>query len=210
MNRHLLRRLAGHCFLLCGLALAATGPARAGERPAFDCAKVAAHSMAELVCQDEALARLDRQLAQVYAQASRRAAGRGPALLKAEQRGWLKGRDDCWKAAEARACVESSYQRRTAELQATYRLVPSTGPVRYACGEAAGDELRATFFRTEPPVLIAERGGARALMYQAVSGSGARYVGRNESLWEHQGEALIRWGAQAPELRCIRRQAPPR
>jgi hypothetical protein len=39
-------------------------------------------------------------------------------------------------------------------------------------------------------------------MYQQAAASGARYVGRNESLWEHQGEAVIQWGYGAPELSC--------
>ena len=30
----------------------------------------------------------------------------------------------------------------------------------------------------------------------------AKYQGRNETLWEHQGEALIGWGYDAAEMRC--------
>jgi hypothetical protein len=37
-------------------------------------------------------------------------------------------------------------------------------------------------------------------MFQQPSASGIRYQGRNESLWEHQGEASITWGHEAPEL----------
>ena len=72
----------------------------------------------------------------------------------------------------------------------------------------AGDERNqvvARFFETEPATLIAERGDAVSLMFIEPSGSGARYVGRNESLWEHQGEALIVWGYGSPQLRCMRR-----
>jgi len=41
-----------------------------------------------------------------------------------------------------------------------------------------------------------------SLMYLQPGGSGARYRGRNETLWEHQGEALITRGYSAPEMRC--------
>jgi hypothetical protein len=41
-------------------------------------------------------------------------------------------------------------------------------------------------------------------MFAERSASGSRYVGRNESFWEHQGEARIVWGYQAPEMVCRR------
>ena len=39
-------------------------------------------------------------------------------------------------------------------------------------------------------------------MYLQPSGSGAKYQGRNETFWEHHGEALIIWSHGAPEMRC--------
>ena len=104
-----------------------------------------------------------------------------------------------------RACVQDAYVRRIAELQARYRLVPGTGPVTYVCDGNPADEVVATYFQTDPPTLIATRGDGQSLMFLQPSGSGARYQGRNESLWEHQGEALVTWGAGAPEMRCRRR-----
>jgi membrane-bound inhibitor of C-type lysozyme len=95
--------------------------------------------------------------------------------------------------------------RRIAELQARYRLVDGNGPVRYECEGNAANEVVVTFFQTEPPTLIAERGDTVSLMYLQPSGSGARYQGRNESFWEHQGEALITWGYGTREMRCKKR-----
>lgn len=162
-------------------------------------------SIAELVCGDAELRALDLKMAEVYAAALRLTGKQHPPLLKAEQRGWIKGRDDCWKAGdEGRlACVHQSYQLRIAELQARYRLLPVRATARYACSPGhAADEVLAFYFDTEPPSLIAERGDQVSLMFLQRSASGARYEGRNESLWEHQGEALVRWGYGAPELRC--------
>jgi len=48
----------------------------------------------------------------------------------------------------------------------------------------------------------AERGDSVSLMYQQPSASGARYQGRNETFWEHQGVAAITWGYGAPEMHC--------
>ncbi|MGD6955939.1 MliC family protein, partial [Bacillus thuringiensis] len=61
------------------------------------------------------------------------------------------------------------------------------------------------FFETDPPTLIAERGDSVSLMYQQLSGIGIKYVGRNESLWEHKAEAIITWGYGAPEEQCKRK-----
>src|SRR5574337_303798 len=191
-------RAAGLAVLL---SLAATG-AMADEAqapgPSFDCGKVAAGSIEALVCSDAELSALDRKLAEVYAAAARKAVNDHPPLFAAEQRGWVKGRNDCWRSQDVRPCVATEYRRRIAELQARYRLVPGTGPVRFICGGDPTNEVIATFFQTDPPTLIAERGDSVSRMYQERSASGARYRGRNESLWEHQGEARVVWGYQAP------------
>jgi len=183
-----------------------SGGAPAGASgPSFDCARVSPGSIERQVCDDERLSALDRELARVYAAAASKAKNEHPPVLKAEQRGWIKGRNECWKAVDRRACIESAYVLRIAELQARYRLVEAIGPVVYACGGDPRNEVVVTFFRTDPGTLIAERGDRVSLMYQQRSASGARYQGRNESLWEHHGEALITWGYGSPEMRCVKK-----
>lgn len=172
------------------------------QGPSYACDKVEAGSTEEMICKDSGLSALDRKLSGVYAAASKKAANAHPPVLKAEQRGWGKGRNDCWKSDDKRRCVEDEYQRRIAELQASYRLVPGTGPIPYVCDGKPSNEIVATFFQTDPPTLIAERGDSVSLMYLQPSGSGAKYQGRNETFWEHHGEALITWGYGAPEMRC--------
>jgi uncharacterized protein len=172
------------------------------QGPSFDCSKAATGSMEAMICRDSGLARLDRQLAQVYAAAQDKAKNERPPTLRAEQRGWIKGRNDCWKSNDKQRCLTDEYKRRIAELQARYRLVPGIGPVVFACDDAPGSEVIATFFRTDPATLIAERGDSVSLMYVQPSGSGARYAGRNETFWEHQGKARVTWGHGAPEMTC--------
>jgi uncharacterized protein len=155
--------------------------------PSYDCTKVEPGGIEALICEDKDLSALDRKLSQVYASASIKAGNEHPPTLKAEQRGWIKGRDDCWKSDDAGACVRMEYQRRIAELQARYRLVSGTGP------------------ETDPPTLIAERGDSVSLMYQQPGGSGIKYLGRNETLWEHQAETIITWGYGALESHCKRK-----
>ncbi|PZQ64410.1 MAG: hypothetical protein DI570_05390 [Phenylobacterium zucineum] len=173
--------------------------------PSFDCRK-ATGQIQPLICRTPELATLDQRLAQVFATAQPKTDAAGRARLRTEQRGWIKGRDDCWKADDKPACVKDAYVRRIAELQATYRLAPAIGPARFQCDGNAAKEVVVTFFGTDPPTAVAEFGDRTSLMYAAPSGSGARYVGRNEQFWEHQGEARVIWGYGAPEMVC--RKAP--
>jgi len=196
--RHIDRALAARP------AVAEAPEAESAPGPSFDCAAVEPGSIAALVCADAGLAALDRKLAGVYTASLAKATNEQPPVLKAEQRGWIKGRDECWKSDDERECVRTEYRRRTAELQARYRLVPATGPVVFTCDGNPANEVVVTFFATDPPTLVAEHGDRVALMYQRPSGSGTRYQGRNELFWEHRGEAAIRWGFDAPEMRCVK------
>lgn len=169
--------------------------------PSFDCSAVSNARIESMICQQPELAQLDNQLNKVYQQALNKA-GSISTELKATQRGWLKGRNDCWKNNNKRQCIKKSYQRRTAELQARYRLVDSVGQLRLICNNNPQNEFIVTFFNTDPRTLIAERVDQTSLMYNVVSASGAKYQGQNEIFWEHQGEVRITWGYQAPELTC--------
>ncbi|MGP0594069.1 MliC family protein [Nitrospira sp. T9] len=177
------------------------GTAKA-QGPSYACINVIGGSIEAMICKDEELSALDRKLSGVYATASKKAINEHPPVLRTEQRGWIKGRDDCWKIEDTRGCVRDEYTRRIAELQARYRLVPHSGPVSFLCEDTSANEVVATFFRTKPPTLIAERGGSLSLMFLQGSGSGAKYQGRNETFWEHQGEALITWGHGSPAMHC--------
>ena len=70
--------------------------------PSFDCSKVGAGSVEEMVCKDENLSALDLKMAEVYKEASKKAVNEKPPVLKAGQRGWIKGRDDCWKSEDVK------------------------------------------------------------------------------------------------------------
>jgi uncharacterized protein len=171
--------------------------------PSFDCGQ-AAGAIETLICKDKQLAKLDRKLSEVYATAFLRTADEYPPVLKTEQRGWIKGRNDCWKSDDPRSCTETLYRTRIAELQARYRLVSEKGPFWFTCDGDPKNEVVVTFFKTDPPSLIAERGDQVSFMVLQRSGSGAKYQGANELFWEHQDEATIVWGYDAPEMRCTR------
>jgi len=192
-------------FGLIGLCSPLGALAAGAVSPSFDCRKVENGSIEKMICGDQDLAKLDRKLEEIYSAASKKAVNERTPVLKAEQRGWIKGRNECWKSDDKRLCVEENYRYRIAELQARYRLVSFKGPVTYFCDENRANNVVANFFQTEPPTLIAERGDQVSLMYLQKSGSGAKYQGRNETLWEHQGEALITWGYGSKAMKCQKR-----
>lgn len=171
------------------------------QGPADDCNKVSG-SIELLICEDAELASLDRAMANVYAAALRKATNEHPPVLKAEQRGWTKGRNDCWKSNDRRQCVVELYRLRRVELETRYRLVPVAASAKFVCDGDTRNEVIVNFFQTDPPSLIAERGDSVSLMLRQPAASGTRYQGRNESFWEHQGEAMVVWGYGAPEMRC--------
>jgi uncharacterized protein len=185
-----------------------------GTGPAFDCSK-ATGTIEKLICGDPALAALDRTLDGVYKAARAKAKDDMPKILRAEQRGWVKGRDECWKAKDAqnlmylteswtaaspRACVEGQYQLRITELQVQYQLVPSKKPVFFACNNNPANEVVATFFETEPAAARFERGDSTVIGWQVRTASGAKYEGQNLSFWNKGNEATVTWLGET--LKC--------
>lgn len=79
--------------------------------PSFDCAK-AGSVIEQLICKDEALARLDVQLAQAYKAAVQQTPDKSQ--LKSEQLSWLKNRRNKCATAE---CVFAAYEERLTALR---------------------------------------------------------------------------------------------
>ena len=96
--------------ITCGLIVPA---ALLAQGPTFDCAK-AQGEVEQLVCSDPALAALDRKLDQVYKAAAAKATGKLAARLRAEQRGWVKGRNECWKAKGIETWLTATWTRTSA------------------------------------------------------------------------------------------------
>ncbi len=92
-----------------------SAPAYAAQ-PSFDCRK-ASHEAEQLICQDAELAALDRSLAELYSTVLKHTPAREQQRLKTEQSGWVKGRNDCWKASDPRGCIKGEYEARIRELK---------------------------------------------------------------------------------------------
>jgi uncharacterized protein len=197
-------------ILALAAALTAASAAAQGG-PSFDCARADGSAQA-LVCADAALAALDRRLADRYAAALAVAKGldagaaEAEATLRAEQRGWIKGRDDCWKADDLRACVEDAYLRRIGLLTAMWMLDPPGETVFYQCGDSPADELAVIPFPGDPAAVRLERGDRVEPAVQTRAASGARYNGDfGVMFWSKGDEATLDWPPEAQGLTCRRR-----
>jgi len=95
-------------------------PSLYANQPSFDCSKVDKQSCEAIICSSDTLMELDRELSDVYKQALTKASKDD--MLKASQRGWIKGRNECWKVKDAKAYMADSYQIRIQELKEKYHL----------------------------------------------------------------------------------------
>ena len=182
-----------------GLALPA-----AAQGPTFDC-KNAAGTVEQQICSDATLAALDRQLDTVYQAATAKAGKTLLKTLRAEQRGWVKGRNDCWKANgqptwitatwtvdTVKGCIEAQVRLRTSELQAVWQLLPPK-TVTYACQNNPANEVVARHFASDPPTIRLERGDRTKTLWQVGPPEDGRFEGQNVSLM-HQGRtAKVDW-----------------
>ena len=203
--------------VLCAANAAAAADTAAGT-PAFNCAK-ADGEVETLICKDAQLAVLDRKLDGVYKAASAKATGAVSSQLKAEQRGWVKGRNDCWKANgtetwitatwtvnTVKACVDAQYRVRISELQSTWQLVPPK-TVSYACNNNPANEVVANFYATDPATIRAERGDRTVTLWQVGAPAAGTYEGQNVgAVKKADGSLHVSWldvnTGKTDELAC--------
>ena len=100
--------ILGACALLSLSAQAANS--------SFNCSQ-ATHEAEQMICRDAELASLDRSLTGLYNSLLRNLPKAEQRTLRAEQRGWIKGRNDCWKSSDQRGCIKSAYEDRIRELK---------------------------------------------------------------------------------------------
>jgi uncharacterized protein len=208
------RFLCSGAFLACALGLPAAALA---DGPTFNCAK-AQGEVEKLICSDVLLAALDRKLVATYKAASAKAKGKFATQLREEQRGWVKGRNDCWKANgqetwitatwtvnTVKGCVDAQYRLRTSELQAVWRLLPPK-TVSYACQNNPANEVVANFFETDPATIRLERGDRTKTLWRVGTASDGKYEGQNVGLVHQGSEVKVSWldtnTGKTDELQC--------
>jgi uncharacterized protein len=186
------------------------------QGPTFDCVK-AQGEVEKLICSDPSLAALDQKLAEVYKAALAKARDGLDKQLRVEQRGWIKGRNECWKAKDktwitktwtvdtVKDCVDAHYRLRTSELQALWRLVPPK-TVSFVCQNNPANVVVADFFATDPATIRLERGDRTVTLWLVGSESNGLYEGQNVSLVHKGNDLKLSWldtyTGKTDELQC--------
>ena len=160
-------------------------------RPSFDCDRAEGQAQ-QLVCNVASLAQMDVEMSRLYslAEATNDIGKDRLNELKAMQRGWIKGRDDCWKSDDLRQCVVEAYVSRIHELREGYANARSddsagisSGPVAFVCeGIEAG--ISGVFVDGDPGAVSLKWRDTSLALERVESNSGAKYSGKNfEGAW---------------------------
>ncbi len=172
------------------------------QGPTFDCAK-AKRKVEKLICSDASLATLDHKRADAFKAASAKAKGKLATQLRTEQCGWVKGRNDCWRANgqptritatwtvdTVKTFVDAQYRMRTSELQAVWQLVPPK-TISYGCQNIPANEVVANFFHTDPATLRLERRDRTMTIWRVGAASEWKFEGQNISLVQIGAELKV-------------------
>ena len=102
--------------LLVAILTVLTSTSVLATKPSFPCGK-GLHEAEQLICQDAGLAKLDNDLSRLYGTLMKHLSASEQKRLRTEQSGWVKGRNDCWKDANPKACIRGEYEARINTLK---------------------------------------------------------------------------------------------
>jgi uncharacterized protein len=186
--------------------------AQAAATPSFDCKK-ADGQVEQMVCKDATLARLDRETTRLYGLAldARSLPTAQKKSLIAEQRGWIKGRNDCSKSDDAHACTATTYLQRIYDLRHGYAGARtqddrgiSRGPFNIRC-PGVDAVIAGTFVQTDPGYAYFRWLDQQLVMQQAPAASGARYAATlkdgEAQFWDKGPDARLLLPGK-PEMDC--------
>ena len=179
--------------------------------PSFDCSR-ATTTIEKLICDDDRLADLDRQMASVWRQAQRAlpAADRGKQQIA--QRRWLEARDDCeLEKDDQRGCVSHWYRRRLTELEIISGQIVVPEPVNYRCDGGPYDSLTVYFHdRTPMRAAVLNRINGRLdeqdLAYLGEGEAKPTYYGRHAIMYPTEQGMEGTWDEQPLHCTKLKRQ----
>jgi uncharacterized protein len=138
-----------------------SAPENAMANPSFDCAKAAGDAEEE-ICSTPRLAQMDRELARLFhlAMSGANMSSEREPELKAAQRHWIKGRNDCGNSdEELSACIAASYAMRIDDIRTGYfdsrqddAAGISAGPYAYVC-DGLDAAISLVSVATDPAIL---------------------------------------------------------
>ncbi len=189
-------------FMLSSLAIVEAAPS-------FDCSGVKPGSTEEIICGDAELSALDREVDRLYRKIKAQTAEDDFRTVQTYQRGWLKGRNESWKASDPRQFILDAYRERIAVLSIQAGEVMAPKPVSYDCAGGQFERLVASFYDTTPPVGVFTRTpGGDWPQYTATGWKDEGAVHYNIGgldFVERDGQADLNWAGTL--MKCERRSS---
>ncbi|MDY0973582.1 MliC family protein [Massilia sp. CFBP9012] len=185
-------------LLIAAAVLALPLGAQAVSMPGF-CAKGIGSAEAK-VCQHPGSAESEGLVFALYRAALEKLDAGPSKELQEQHTKWWDSVKACAESKDMNGCINNAYGTRMLQLQSSYKLVKTTGPVAFTCSD--GSKISATFFDTTPASMVAARNKENVLLRGERTASGIAYGNRSEEFKEHQGKVTIKWGAKAKELSC--------
>lgn len=137
--------------------LAGAIPSAVLAQPSFDCSNVREQSAEAIICNDKELSEMDREVDRLYNKIKSQTTQSDFKNIKAYQHGWIKGRNESWKAENPREHIFQSYQRRIAVLKVQAGEMEAPKPLVYQCTGGEFDTLTVSLYETNPPVGVFTR-----------------------------------------------------
>jgi uncharacterized protein YecT (DUF1311 family) len=183
---------------------AAPPPAPPKIEPSFDCEK-AAKNAEKLICADNGLAALDREVARLYSLASDALnATPGFEELLNSQRKWLAERNTCFD----QECLTEMHVRRVHQLRQSFsaartpgNMSKSAGPYVLRC-DGLDALVGVTVVTTAPAYAHIEWRNSYVVMKQMPTTSGVHYEGSFASLRAKGVRASLKLPSGSTELSC--------
>jgi len=119
--------------------------------------------------------------------------------VAADQAQWVVRRDACRQDRDIKMCLEFVYLERIAQLQAQFERVATEGPISYRC-DGLAQPLVATFYSTEPPLLVVQQDDSRILAWMRPTSGGVNFEGEGVNFHEFKGGAD--WTHGDKQYRC--------
>ncbi|TXF98547.1 MliC family protein [Massilia arenae] len=185
-------------LLIAAAVLALPLGAQAVSMPGF-CAKGIGSAEAK-VCQHPGSAESEGLVFALYRAALEKLDAGPSKELQEQHTKWWDSVKACAESKDMNGCINNAYGTRMLQLQSSYKLVKTTGPVAFTCSD--GSKISATFLDTTPASMVAARNKENVLLRGERTASGIAYGNRSEEFKEHQGKVTIKWGAKAKELSC--------
>jgi Uncharacterized protein conserved in bacteria, putative lipoprotein len=179
--------------------------AAANSRPSFNCRK-AGNWAEKTICGDQALADLDRRMADVYPRVRNSVPDAQRPALEESQQAWITERNACEKVAAPLDCLRRSYEERLAALVDVEsrveieRRLPPVIRSTFVCDD--GRDLEVAFYTEEPTRVVIVAGRRTIDLPQTTSASGARYSDGVTTFWNKGDQALFHWANGSARCRA--------